>query len=270
MYLVVAPNAFKGSLSAEEAACSIAEGLRLSALSCQLALAPVADGGDGTATLIAKKMNCTQVQVEVEDPLGRMVNAVFGWAAGEKTAIIEMSEASGFRLMQKEELNPLLTNTKGTGQLIQAALDMGAQRILLGVGGSATVDGGTGLLQALGIRFLDDKGNEIIELPGELLKLRTIDISTLDPRLRLCEIVVLCDVQNTLLGDNGAAAVFGPQKGASEEGVIRLEKCLQHLNKVTAQALKVEMSSYVYGGAAGGVAAGLAAYINARFINSGY
>jgi glycerate kinase len=157
MHIVIAPNAFKGSLTAEEAAGCIAEGIRQSQLDCSLSLIPIADGGDGTALLIAKEMNSEAISVLVPDPLGRLVNASFGWVADTKTAIIEMSDASGIKLLKKEELNPLIANTKGTGELILAALDHGAQKIIIGVGGSATVDGASGLLSALGVDINDQQ-----------------------------------------------------------------------------------------------------------------
>ena len=267
MHIVIAPNAFKGSLTAEEAAGCIAEGIRQSQLDCSLSLIPIADGGDGTALLIAKEMNSEAISVPVPDPLGRLVNASFGWVADTKTAIIEMSDASGIKLLKKEELNPLIANTKGTGELILAALDHGAQKIIIGVGGSATVDGASGLLSALGVDFKDEHGENIAKLPEGLVQLKSIELSGLDKRLRQCEITVLCDVKNTLLGNNGAAAVFGPQKGANENDVMLLEKCLEQLNLVAEKALKVSMASMTYGGAAGGVAAGLAVFLGADLVS---
>ena len=267
MNILIAPNAFKGSLSAEEAATSIAAGFRQSKLSCRLTLIPIADGGDGTAALIAKKMNSQAIVAMVHDPLGRMITSSFGFSAGEKTAIIEMSDASGLRLLRREELNPLIANTKGSGELIRAALDKGAQKLLLGVGGSATVDGAAGLLSELGIRFLNKEGEEITDLPIGLDQLNTIDVSGLDPRLQSCEITVLCDVRNTLLGNNGAAGIFGPQKGANKTGIFILEKCLEQFNQITYETLGVDMASLQYGGAAGGVAAGLAAFLNAKLVS---
>jgi len=267
MYIVIAPNAFKGSISAKETASLIAAGFRQSHLSCQLKLVPIADGGDGTSALVAQWMDSMPVVAQVHDPLGRKINAIFRWIADEKTAIIEMSDASGLRLLKKDELNILQFNTKGTGELILAALEKGAEKLILGVGGSATVDGATGLLSSLGIRFLNDEGNEIIELPLGLMQLKSIDTSGLDPRFKACEVVVLCDVQNTLLGKNGAAAIFGPQKGADEKDVIVLEECMKRLNEVTEKALNIEMASLIYGGSSGGVAAGLAAFVNAELVS---
>lgn len=267
MKVIVAPNAFKGSLSAEEAAASIAQGIRKSQLSCNLVLMPIADGGDGTGELLAKKMNGRLAQASVHNPLGRMIEASFSFAEQTKTAIIEMSEASGIRLLKKGELDPLIANTRGTGELILAALDHGAEQLLLGVGGSATVDGGAGLLQAVGIRFLNDEGMEITKFPRGLQDLKMIDIGGLDRRLRSCEIKVLCDVKNTLLGEMGAVKCFGPQKGASEKDISILERCMGQLSAVTSQTLGVDMAAMKYGGAAGGVAAGIAAFLNGQLVS---
>ncbi len=264
MHIIIAPNAFKASLSALEAADRIAAGFEESRLQCRLTKFPIGDGGDGTAELIAKKRNAFTIRKTVHDPLGRIITANFGWIDKSKTAIIEMSEASGLRLLKKDELNPIKANTKGTGELIKAALDKGAKKIILGLGGSATVDGGSGLLSELGVRFLDEQERDIRDLPRGLVNLKSIDISGLDPLLKNCEIIVLCDVKNKLLGIKGAAAIFGPQKGADKKQVDLLENCLAQLNKITRKDLKVDMSSIIHGGAAGGVAAGLSAFLKAE------
>lgn len=267
MHIIIAPNAFKGSLSATEAADCIAEGFRQSRLSCRLTLFPIADGGDGTAALIVQKSGSELIKSRVHDPIGRNVEATFGWLENTKAAFIEMSETSGLRLLKKEELDPLNANTKGTGQLIRAALDKGAREIVLGVGGSATTDGGTGLLSDLGVRFLDRDQREIMNFPVGLVKLKSIDTANLDRRLKACKLTVLCDVKNTLLGEKGSATVFGPQKGANEEQVLLLEKCLRQFDKVVRRDLGVDMSAIIYGGAAGGVAAGLSAFLHAELVS---
>ncbi|MEO6681412.1 MAG: glycerate kinase [Ginsengibacter sp.] len=267
MHIVIAPNAFKGSLTASEAANCIADGLKKSSLSCRLTVFPIADGGDGTAILISEKMESEIIRIFVHDPIGRKVEARFGWHAESQTGLIEMSEASGLRLLKNEELNPLLANTKGTGELIKAALDKGARKLIIGVGGSATVDGGAGLLRELGVLFLDENNNEIYDFPEGLLALKSIEISGLDLRLKDCEVVVLCDVENKLLGKKGAAAVFGPQKGANNEQVIYLENCLKQFTEVTRQIFDIDMDSIVHGGAAGGVAAALATFTQAQLLS---
>lgn len=267
MNIVIAPNAFKGSLSAEETANCIAKGIRQSNLSCKLDLIPIGDGGDGTAALIAKKWNSRSVSVNVHDPLGRIIKASFEWVVKEKTALIEMSEASGLKLLKSNELNPLKADSIGTGELITASLNIDAKKIILAVGGSATVDGGTGLLKSLGVRFLNGSGKEITELPAGLVELKSINIDKLDHRLKACKIIVLCDVTNTLLGNNGAAKIFGPQKGASKKEVSLLEKCMEQFNAITKKSYGINMSSMIYGGAAGGMAAGLAAFVNGKLVS---
>lgn len=270
MRIVIAPNAFKGSLTAGETAQSIAAGLKQSPLSCTLKLIPVADGGDGTARLISKKMSAKTVKVLVHDPLGKKIFAAYNWVNKTKTAIIELADASGIRLIKKSELDPLKSNTRGTGELIKSALDKGAQKIILGIGGSATVDGASGLLHELGVKFFDNQNREISELPKGLLALNRIDISRIDGRLKKCEIILLCDVTNKLLGKNGAAAVFGPQKGADKKAVALLEKCLYQFNKIVKKDVEVDMDSFIHGGSAGGVAAGLAAFANAKLASGIY
>lgn len=267
MHIVIAPNAFKGSLTSGEAAQCIAEGLKKSALSCTLKQIPIADGGDGTAHLISKKLSAKTLHVVIHDPLGKKITASYGWEEKTKTAIIEMADASGIRLLKTEQLNPLKSNTRGTGELIKSALDKGAKKIIIGLGGSATVDGATGLLSELGVRFLNKPGRELTELPKGLLALNRIDVSDMDRRLKDCEIILLCDVTNKLLGKNGAAAVFGPQKGADKKAVALLEKCLYQLNKIVKKDLRVDMDSFKHGGTAGGVAATMAAFTNAKSVS---
>jgi glycerate kinase len=267
MRIVIAPNAFKGSLTAGETTQSIAAGLKQSLLSCTLKLIPVADGGDGTAHLISKKLSAISVKTLVHHPLGKEIFASYGWVNKTKTAIIEMADASGLRLIKENDLNPIKANTRGTGELIKSALDKGAQKIILGIGGSATVDGASGLLQELGVKFLDKENRKITELPKGLLALNRIDVSGMDSRLKDCEVILLCDVTNKLLGKNGAAAVFGPQKGADKKAVALLEKCLYQFNKIVKKDVKVDMDSFKHGGSAGGVAAGLAAFANAKLVS---
>jgi glycerate kinase len=267
MRITIAPNAFKGSLSAEDAATHIAAGLLASKLDCKLALFPVADGGDDTVPLLIKRISGEPVRASVHDPLGRIITADFGWMAKENKAFIALSDASGLRLLKTAERDPLRANTYGTGELVRAALDQGAEKLVIGVGGSATVDGASGLLYALGVRFLDEEGNEITDLPIGLLGLKAIDIMGLDPRLSSCEITVLCDVENKLLGVDGAAAVYGPQKGADEKAVILLEQCLERLAKVSFGLLNKQMDALAYGGAAGGAAAGLSVFTGAKLVS---
>jgi len=267
MNILVAPNAFKHGLSAEEAAAAIKKGFMQSKLECHCECFPVGDGGDGTGELIIRRCQGKPVKATVHDPLGRNIVASFGLIDDGKTAIIEMANASGLRLLKKEELDPLHANSFGTGEQIKTALDKGVKKIIIAMGGSATVDGGCGILRALGIRFLDEQGSELSELPASLEQLTSVDLSSLDKRIAGAEIIVLCDVDNKLLGDKGAAAVFGPQKGASVEDVKQLDKALLRLATIALQFTGKDMTAIKYGGTAGGAAAGLHAFLNARLVN---
>ena len=267
MHILIAPNAFKHSLSALDAALAIEKGLRQSRLPCTCECFPVGDGGDGTGDLIIKRFDGSRINTSVQDPLGRKINSSFGWLKEEQTAIIEMANASGLRLLESGELAPLRATSFGTGQQIREALERGARKIIVGMGGSATVDGGCGMLQALGIRFLDDQGLEVPGLPAGLVNLATIDVSHIDKRIWNTEIIVLCDVDNQLLGNNGSAAIFGPQKGASAQDVNQLDVALARLAKVVLQQTDRDMAGIKYGGTAGGAAAGLYALLGAQIVS---
>ncbi|HEY6505817.1 MAG TPA: glycerate kinase [Chitinophagaceae bacterium] len=267
MHVLIAPNAFKNSLGAAEAAGAIREGLQQSKLSCSTHCFPVGDGGDGTGELILQHCDGIVVPAEVQDPLGRKIISSFGLMDNGKTAVIEMANASGLRLLKTNEADPLHASSRGTGELILHALDKEVKKIIICIGGSATVDGATGMLQALGIGFLNKNGKELDNLPEDLTGLDSIDESAVDKRIAGCEIVVLCDVENLLLGENGAAAVFGPQKGASPADVKKLEASLSVLRDVVLKQAGKDMGIIKHGGAAGGMAAGLAALLNAELVN---
>lgn len=260
MKLVIAPNAFKGSLAADGVAEALKEGLQQGGFNGSIITCPVGDGGDGTGALLRQYLHAETYYYKVQDPLGRWIEAPLGWADNAKTAIIEMADACGLRLLKPAEYSPLTANTKGLGQLIKAALDKGAKDVLLCIGGSATVDGGSGLLNALGIAFTDAGGGLLHWLPADLQQLAGIDDSGIDRRLKQTRITVLCDVKNKLLGKDGAAAVFGPQKGADPEEVRLLDCALQQLDKIVMEHTGVKMHDLESGGAAGGVAAVLAAF----------
>lgn len=267
MNILIAPNAFKNSITASEAAVAIMEGLSISGLEANCECFPIADGGDGTAALIMQKCKGEVVKVMVNDPLGREIESSFGLINGGKTAIIEMADASGLRLLKPNELDPMLASSYGTGQLLKMALAKGVDEIFLGMGGSATVDGGVGILKALGVRFLDAAGNSISDLLKDFDSLSAIDLSEVDQRIFKCKLHILCDVDNKLLGEGGAAAVFGPQKGASPEQVKELEAFLDHFNRITLQQTGLDMSQMAYSGTAGGAAAGVSAFFNASLVN---
>lgn len=267
MRILIAPNAFKHSLNAKEASKAIQNGFEQSHLDCICECFPIGDGGDGTGELIISHCDGIVISEEVFDPLMRTIQANYGLIDNKKTAVIEMASASGIRLLKKEELNPLEASTFGTGLLIKSALNQGVNKIVLAVGGSATVDGGCGILAALGVIFLNQKGEKLSCLPKDLINLASIDITHLDKRILDCEIVILSDVKNPLLGENGSAKVFGPQKGATNHDVEFLEKVLFNFAEVIYRQFEKSIANLAFGGAAGGVSAGLAGLLNAKLVN---
>lgn len=267
MHILIAPNAFKNSLDAIQVARAIEKGLKQSNLECTTECFPIADGGDGTGSLIIESCKGTIVTKEVHDPLGRKISSQFGLIDNGKTAVIEMADASGLRLLKREELNPLKASSYGTGELIKFALDAGAKKIIIAMGGSATVDGGCGILNALGIEFLDKSGKRLSAIPADLIHMAKIDVSDLDKRIRDCEIVILCDVNNVLLGPEGAANIFGPQKGASADDVKKLEAFLENFAEVSVVQSGIDMTRLKHGGAAGGATSGLHTWLNAKLVN---
>ncbi len=267
MRILVAPNAFKNSLAAADVAEAIRQGLEESKLQCTVDCFPVGDGGDGTAELILRYYHGSTISAIVHDPLMRKISSSFGLMEEGKTAVIEMANASGLRLLQSNELDPLHTSSFGTGELIENALDIGVNKIIMCIGGSATVDGAVGLLQALGFRFIDKDGKELTNMPETLVNLEIIDLAGVNKRIRQCKIIVLCDVENVLLGKEGAAAVFGPQKGADPDDVKKLEASLTKLSNIIFKQTGKNISMIKSGGAAGGTAAGLAAFLNADLVN---
>lgn len=267
MNILIAPNAFKHSLTAEETALAIRDGFTQSQLDCDCECFPIGDGGDGTGELIIKKCDGVIVDTKAHDALGREISAPFGLIHEGQTAVIEMADASGLRLLKREELKPLIATSFGTGEQMKVALDKGVKKIIVGMGGSATVDGGCGILMALGIRFLNKNKEELTGLPGSLVELDSIDVSRIDKRILTCAVIVLCDVDNLLLGSKGAAAMFGPQKGASTEDVKKLDAALGKLAQVAFEQTGKDMAEIKYGGTAGGAAAGLYALLNAQLAN---
>ncbi len=267
MHILVAPNAFKHSLDARAAAAAIRDGFLQSRLRCRVTCFPIGDGGDGTCALIHDRLNGTLVTHTVSGPLGKPTTAAYSLVHNGTTAVMEMADASGIRLLAPEERNPLDASSAGTGELIRHALSRGVQQVILGMGGSATVDGGCGILHALGARFLDEKDQELTPTPRGLQQLHRIDRSSMDSRLQHTAITILCDVENRLLGAQGAAAVFGPQKGASPVDVEVLELFLNRLNGVVRRETGKDMAAVASGGTAGGAAAGLYALANARLVN---
>ena len=264
MRIVVAPDSFKGSVSALEAAQALASGVRQILPDADLDIVPMADGGEGTVPSLVDATDGQIVRATVVGPLGTPVSALFGLLGDGQTAVIEMAAASGLPLVPPHQRNPLITTTRGTGDLIRAALDAGARKIIVGLGGSATVDGGAGMAQALGVRLTDEAGQEIGPGGGELRRLAHADVSGLDPRLAETEVVVACDVTNPLTGPRGAARVYGPQKGATPAMVEILDEALAHYAAVLAADLGVAVRDVPGAGAAGGLGAGLLAFLHAQ------
>lgn len=264
MKILIAPDSFKDCLPASEVALSIELGILKVFPDAEIIKIPLADGGEGTVEALVNATGGKIINIQVHDPLMRKIDSFFGILGDRKTAIIEMAAASGLELLTEKERNPWLTTTFGTGELIKAALDFGCQTILIGIGGSATVDGGAGMVQALGAELLDKKNKSIAKGSKGLAQLNTINTDTLDVRLKGKKIWVACDVKNPLLGENGAAKVYGPQKGANPEMINKLEQNLAHYSEVIETQLGIAIANIPGTGAAGGLGAGFMAFLNAE------
>ncbi|MBD0903207.1 glycerate 3-kinase [Klebsiella grimontii] len=263
MKIIIAPDSFKESVSASRCAQAIKAGFVSIFPQAECVCLPIADGGEGTVEAMVEATDGKMVMLPVMGPMGDFVGAFYGLSGDGQTAFIEMAAASGLMLVPAGERNPLRATSYGTGELIRHALDAGVRHIILGIGGSATVDGGMGMVQALGARFLDERGESVGLGGGALQRLVKIDLSDLDPRLHDCRIEVACDVDNPLLGERGAAAVFGPQKGACIEMVAVLERGLQNYARVMLAATGQDVAPMVGGGAAGGMGAAARVFLNA-------
>lgn len=266
MKIVVAPDSFKGSLTAQEAAKAISLGVNKTIPGSQIDQIPVADGGEGTMDSLVYSTNGYFVDVNALDPLGRNINVQYGVLGNRKTAIIEMAVASGLTLLNKDELNPLYTSTYGTGQLIHKALDDGYRDFIICIGGSATNDCGTGMAQALGVNFLTNNHQEITgEMCGDLLgNVAHIDISDIHPSIRDSNFIIASDVENPLLGNRGCARIFSPQKGASPPIVEQLEKKMKSFIEIAERHFNKPIRNIKGAGAAGGLGAGLMMFQNAQ------
>ncbi len=262
--IVVAPQAFKGSLSAMEAAQAMAQGVRRVYPEAQIELAPVADGGDGTLEALVAATKGEFRRDRVSGPLGGPVDADWGVLGDRATAVIEMARSSGLVLVPPQRRDPRVTSTRGLGQLMERSLAAGHRRMVVGLGGSATNDGGAGMAQALGVRLLDDLGVDLQPGGAALAGLARIDASGLDRRIPRSEIIAAIDVTNSICGPQGAAAVYGPQKGATPEMVRELDDALARMVEVVRRDLGVDVESLPGGGAAGGLGAGLVAFLGAR------
>ncbi len=264
MKIVAAPNAFKGCLSASAAAQAMADGVRRALPDAEVVCVPVADGGDGLVDVAIEGLAGEPRVVSVTGPLGDFLEAKYCYVPAMSFAAIEMALASGLALLPESRRDTIRTTTVGTGELIRAALDLGVSRIGVGIGGSATTDGGIGMATALGVRFLDEHERTVEPVGGSLGAIRHIDISGLDPRVKSVRFEAVCDVDNPLCGPKGAAAVYGPQKGATPEQVAFLDAGLANLADVIEKDLGPDVRDLPGAGAAGGLGAGLRAFLGAE------
>lgn len=262
--VVVASDSFKGCLTSMQVAEGVEAGIRKCCPDCQVVKIAVADGGEGTVDALLETMGGRRVSAEVSDPLGRPCMAEYAILNDEVTAVMEMSSASGLTLLKHEERNPLLTSTYGTGQMIADALDRGCRRFLIGIGGSATNDAGMGMLEALGCRFLDEDGNALQGCGESMSRIATIDLSNLRSEIGESEFIVACDVDSPFHGPEGAAYVYGPQKGATPEMVIRLDAGLRNMADLIAREMGIQVVDMPGAGAAGGLGGAFKAFLNAE------
>ncbi|HWK39632.1 MAG TPA: glycerate kinase [Hyphomicrobium sp.] len=264
MKIVIAPDSFKENLTSLEVASEIETGLKRVWPNATYVKVPMADGGEGTVQSLVDATGGEIVKVEVSGPMGGRVLASYGLLGGGRTAVIEMAEASGLPLVPKDQRNPLLATTFGTGELIADAINRGVEEIILGIGGSATNDGGAGLAQALGVRFINFGGALIPDLiaGGHLDKVQAVDMDHVHPGLAKIHISVACDVTNPLCGEKGASRVYGPQKGATPEMIEQLDRNLAHFAQVIKRSISVDVADRPGAGAGGGIGAGLMAFTN--------
>ena len=264
MKIVIAPQAFKGSISALDAALAMREGVERIVPSADVTLVPVADGGDGTLETLVEGSGGQIHELEVTGPLGERRPAQWGAMGDGDTAVIEMARTSGLALVSADKRNPLITTTYGLGEAIRHAMGLGYRRFIIGIGGSATNDAGAGMAQALGVRLLDGGGNELAFGGAALVGLDSIDMSGLDGRVDECEFLVACDVNNPLTGSTGASAIYGPQKGATPQMIEALDAALTHFATVVKRDIGVEISEVAGSGAAGGLGGGLIAFVDGQ------
>ncbi|PLC58275.1 glycerate kinase [Photobacterium carnosum] len=264
MKIIIAPDSYKESLTAMEVATAIEAGFRQVMPDAEYIKLPMADGGEGTVQSLVDASNGTIIEHQVTGPLSEQVPAFFGLMGDGKTAVIEMAAASGLHLVSPEQRNPMITTSYGTGELILAALDYGVKHIIIGIGGSATNDGGIGMAQALGVQLLDNKGQALGFGGQALAQLASIDITTVDPRLAHIKLDVACDVDNPLCGEKGASHIFGPQKGATPAMVAELDQHLAHYAAIIKRDLAIDVKDMAGAGAAGGMGAALLSLFNAQ------
>ena len=265
MKIVISPDSFKGTLTALEAAKSIEQGIHQANPNAETILLPVADGGEGTMDALVLATDGHFVKTTVLDPLGREIEASFGVLGNGSTCVIEMASASGITLLHNNERNPRIASTFGTGQLIKTALEQGFRDFIICIGGSATNDGGVGMLRALGLRLLDEYGRDVQKSIDGLYEVKRLDFSNWDTRLKCCTIAIACDVNNPLVGENGATAVFGPQKGVKPEEITYFDQALTHWADVVEAEKGIRLHDYQGAGAAGGMGGALIAFLDGKF-----
>ncbi len=267
MKIIIAPDSFKGSMTSMQASRTIKRAIQEANPLIETVLLPMADGGEGTVDALLWARGGEKVSCRVRDPLGREINAVYGWDGSGKIAFIETAAASGLTLLKREELDPEKSTSYGTGQLMRNALDRGARTIILGLGGSATVDAGTGLFQALGVKFFDGNRKELTDIGGRLDRISSIDTAQLDPAMAAVKIVVASDVTNPLLGEEGAVRIFGPQKGIAEQQIPIFEERMQRFSEIAAKSTGKDRASEPGSGAAGGIGFLLKTLLDTEFRN---
>ncbi|WP_433595481.1 glycerate kinase [Lysinibacillus xylanilyticus] len=265
MKVVISPDSYKGTLSAIEVANTMQAGILEVNQSIETVILPVADGGEGTLESLVVSTNGRYISQYVLDPLGRVIEAKYGVLNDNETCVIEMAQASGIMLLQDGDKNPELASTYGTGQLIKAALDEGFRKFIIGIGGSATNDAGVGMLKALGLQFKKEDGTLISDGVSSLLDLASIDVSRLDPRIAEATFIIACDVDNPLIGESGATAIFGPQKGVKKLQIAYFDSCIKQFADIVEKQFNIRLHDYKGAGAAGGLGGALIAFLNGSF-----
>ncbi|MFJ7185957.1 glycerate kinase [Lysinibacillus xylanilyticus] len=265
MKVVISPDSYKGTLSAIEVASAMQAGILEVNQSIETVILPVADGGEGTLESLVVSTNGRYISQYVLDPLGRVTEAKYGVLDDNETCVIEMAQASGIMLLQDGDKNPELASTYGTGQLIKAALDEGFRKFIIGIGGSATNDAGVGMLKALGLQFKKEDDTLISDGVSSLLDLASIDVSQLDPRIAEATFIIACDVDNPLIGECGATAIFGPQKGVKKHQIAYFDSCIKQFADIVEKQFNIRLHDYKGAGAAGGLGGALIAFLNGSF-----
>lgn len=262
--IIIAPDSFKGSLTSAEVANAIELGIKRVAPNCEIVKVPIADGGDGTMDTLVSALGGKKIKIKVHDPLMRPIEAEYGLVKNGGTAVIEMATASGLTLLSKEEQNPSITTTFGTGEIINDALQRGCHTFLIGIGGSATNDAGIGMLKALGFRFLDKKGEECDVVGNALQSIYSIDETGVSSKVYEAQFTIASDVDNPFSGTNGAAYVYAPQKGANNKMVEELDKGLESFRQLIIEKKGIDLNTISGAGAAGGLGGGFVAFLNAQ------